>query len=148
MRRALAIGVVALLAGFRLIRWRCAATRATPSAPSSAGEAAAWNRGDLDGYLSGYEHAATTLFVGATQVYRGWDAIAAMYRKGHPDRARMGIVRFANLEVRPLGESYAVVVGRWSLERTKEAGGNAGGLFTLTLHKSAAGWRITVDHTS
>jgi uncharacterized protein (TIGR02246 family) len=113
-----------------------------------AREAAAWNRGDLDGYLSGYEHAATTEFVGATQIHHGWDAIAAMYRKGHPDAARMGIVKFSELEVRVLSSDYAVAIGHWSLERSKEAGGNAGGYFTLTLHKSAAGWRIMVDHTS
>ncbi|HEX4462068.1 MAG TPA: DUF4440 domain-containing protein [Polyangia bacterium] len=111
-------------------------------------EAAAWNRGDLDGYLSGYEHAATTEFVGASQVHHGWDAIAAMYRKGHPDAARMGSVGFSQLEVRVLSSEYALVIGHWSLTRTKEAGGNAGGWFSLTLHKSAVGWRITVDHTS
>ena len=113
-----------------------------------AREAAAWNRGDLDGYLSGYERAASTEFVGATKIEHGWDAIAAMYRKGHPDAARMGIVNFADLEIRVLSGDYALAIGHWSLTRTKEAGGNAGGFFTLTLHKSAAGWRITVDHTS
>ena len=111
-------------------------------------EAAAWNRGDLDGYLAGYERAPTTLFVGATQIYRGWDAIAAMYRKGHPDAARMGQVGFADVEIKLLDGNFALVLGRWKLSRSAAAGGDAGGFFTLTMHKGAAGWRITVDHTS
>jgi ketosteroid isomerase-like protein len=113
-----------------------------------AREAAAWNRADLDGFLSGYERAATTEMIGVHKVEHGWDAIAAMYRKGHPDAAHMGLLKFTELEVRLLSGDYALAVGHWSLERTKEAGGNVGGYFTLTLHKSSAGWRITVDHTS
>lgn len=142
--RTLGLAVLFLFASIPL----AAADESDAIRAELAREATAWNRGDLDGYLSGYERAATTEFVGATQIYRGWDAIAAMYRKGHPDAARMGIVRFADLEVRLLGGDYALAVGHWSLTRSKEAGGNVGGFFTLTLHKSAAGWRITVDHTS
>jgi len=40
--------------------------------------------------------------VGRT-LLRGWDAIAAMYRKKYGDAARMGRLAFADLEVRPLG---------------------------------------------
>lgn len=110
-------------------------------------EAAAWNRGDLDGYLAGYERAATTMMVGK-EIYRGWDSIAAHYRAGYTGARRMGRVEFRELEVRALGAGYALAVGRWSLARPAGDGGSASGFFTLTLHKGPEGWRIIVDHTS
>lgn len=111
-------------------------------------EAAAWSKGDLEGFLAGYEHAPTTLFVGRTQLYRGWDAIAAMYRAHYPGRARMGTLSFDHLEVHPLGDGYALAVGQFHLARAAADGGPASGWFTLTWHRGAAGWRILVDHTS
>lgn len=113
-----------------------------------AREVAAWNAGDLDGFLAGYERAPTTLFVGRAKLYRGWDAIAAMYKQHYPDRRKMGALRFTDLEVRPLGPDHAVAVGRFELARPAADGGPASGWFTLTWHKSAAGWRIILDHTS
>ena len=110
-------------------------------------EAAAWNRGDLDGYLAGYERAATTTMIGK-EVSRGWDAIAARYRKAYGDRARMGTLTFSELEVRPLGAGFALALGHWALARDAAAGGPVGGWFTLTLKKTRDGWRIVVDHTS
>jgi ketosteroid isomerase-like protein len=110
-------------------------------------EAAAWNRGDLDGYLSGYERAPTTTMVGS-KLLRGWDAIAAMYRTKYGDKAHMGTLTFSELDVRPLAADWALVVGHWALARDAAAGGPVGGWFTLTLHKGRDGWRIVVDHTS
>ena len=110
-------------------------------------EAAAWNRGDLDGYLAGYERAATTTMVGK-DVRRGWDAIAAHYRKSYGDRARMGTLAFRELDIRPLGAGFALALGHWALARDAAAGGPVGGWFTLTLKKTHDGWRIVVDHTS
>jgi ketosteroid isomerase-like protein len=109
-------------------------------------EAGAWNRGDLDGFLSGYDRAA--LFVGATRIYRGRDAIRAMYHQHYADRRRMGALTFTELDGRPLGPGYALAVGRWHLDRPAADGGPAGGFFTLTLHHGGDGWRILVDHTS
>ncbi|HEY1587230.1 MAG TPA: DUF4440 domain-containing protein [Polyangia bacterium] len=110
-------------------------------------EAAAWNRGDLDGYLAGYERAATTTMVGK-DVRRGWDAIAAHYRKSYGDRARMGTLAFGELDIRPLGGGFALALGHWALARDASAGGPVGGWFTLTMKKTRGGWRIVVDHTS
>ncbi len=137
----------------------CALAAALASATASADDAAdvraeiareadAWNRGDLDGYLRGYERAATTTMVGGKDLLRGWDAIAARYRDKYGDRARMGRLTFSELEVRPLGAGFALAIGRWALARDAAAGGPLGGWFTLTLKKTGDGWRIVVDHTS
>jgi ketosteroid isomerase-like protein len=110
-------------------------------------EADAWNRGDLDGYLRGYERAPTTTMVGGT-LLRGWDAIAARYREKYGDKARMGQLTFSELDVRPLAGGFALAIGHWALARDRAAGGPVGGWFTLTLRKTRDGWRIIVDHTS
>ena len=139
---------VALVATLGLARVAVAADEATAIRAELQREVTAWNAGDLDGYLSGYERGATTTMIGRTQLYRGWDAIAAMYHARFGERRRMGTLAFGDLEIRVLAPDYAVAVGRWSLQRSDEGGGPGGGFFTLTLHKGAAGWRIVLDHTS
>jgi uncharacterized protein (TIGR02246 family) len=109
-------------------------------------EAAAWNAGDLDGYLRGYAPDAT--FIGATDVQHGLEAITAKYRKRYGDARRMGTLTFSDLDIRLLSSDYALVIGRWALARPPADGGAAGGVFTLTLHHGTDGWRIVVDHTS
>jgi hypothetical protein len=109
---------------------------------------AAWNAGNIDGFLDGYERGPGTTMVGGDKVMHGWDEIAARYHSRYAGRARMGKLAFGELAIRPLGGDYAVAVGHWALERGADAGGNVGGWFTLVLHRGAAGWRIISDHTS
>ena len=112
--------------------------------------AAAWNRGDIPGFLKSYRNSPETIYIGGEGVVRGWQQIRARYMKRYmtPDRGKMGVLKFSNLEIHPLGRNYALAVGQWHLERTAANGGNVGGYFTLTFEKTPAGWRIIVDHTS
>lgn len=107
----------------------------------------AWNRGDLDGFLSGYEKSGNITFVGKT-VSRGYSGLVERYRRAYGDREKMGQLTFSELEFQPLGESGAFLIGRFALKRTQAGGGDASGRFTIVLRKSAAGWRIIHDHTS
>jgi uncharacterized protein (TIGR02246 family) len=147
MRILIACALVCIAPAARAEADAAAADDATAVRAEIAREAAAWNRGDLDGYLSGYERAPSTTMVGKT-LLRGWDAIAAKYRRDYGSKARMGALTFSELEVRPLGDGWALAIGRWALARDAAAGGPVGGVFTLTLHKGRDGWRIVVDHTS
>jgi uncharacterized protein (TIGR02246 family) len=108
-------------------------------------QAADWNRGDIPAYMKGY--APDTKFVGAA-VSRGAAAVQARYEKTYSDRAKMGRLTFSDIEIEMLGPDHASVIGRWKLDRTAEAGGNVGGLFTLVFRRTPAGWRIILDHTS
>lgn len=108
---------------------------------------AAWNRGDLAGFASGYKDAADTIFIGS-HVSRGHDELLNDYRKNYPNRDAMGTLGFSELEVRPLDDKFAVVVGKYHLDRGKKAGGNAEGIFSLVFEKTDAGWKIIVDHTT
>jgi uncharacterized protein (TIGR02246 family) len=107
----------------------------------------AWNRGDVPGFMEGYEQSDATTFVG-TNVKRGWQKLLDRYREKYPTREKMGKLQFSELEIRMLGAEYATVLGHWHLDRTAEAGGNVGGYFTLLLRKTPKGWKVFEDHTS
>ncbi|MDE1177030.1 MAG: nuclear transport factor 2 family protein [Edaphobacter sp.] len=108
---------------------------------------AAWNRGDLGAFSEAYKNAPDTLFITNT-VNRGFDGLLESYRRDYPNRAAMGTLGFSELEVKPLDERFAVVIGRYTLERGKKDGGNATGLFSLVLEKTDKGWKIVIDHTT
>jgi ketosteroid isomerase-like protein len=106
----------------------------------------AWNRGDLAGYMEGYAHTPGLLFTSGGKIRRGWDETLAAYQKRYGgDRAGMGHLDFELLEVAPVGAGAAVVLGRWRLGETAQAGS---GVFSLVLEQRPEGWRIVHDHTS
>jgi ketosteroid isomerase-like protein len=105
----------------------------------------AWNRGDIDGFMNGYARSKSTIFVSEDTVTRGWQTVRDRYKKKYSDRAKMGTLKFSNLEITPLGADSAVVLGGWKLKRAKD---QPHGRFTLIFRKIADGWRIVHDHTS
>ncbi|NQD35840.1 DUF4440 domain-containing protein [Permianibacter sp. IMCC34836] len=106
---------------------------------------AAWNRGDIDGYLSGYWQSPKLRFASGAEVTYGYAETAARYRQRYDSKAKMGELKFELLEVQQLGEHSALVFGRWQLTRATD---QPHGLFTLELEKFAEGWKVTRDHTS
>lgn len=110
-----------------------------------AAQAAAWNRGDIDGFMAGYAQTDTLRFASGGNVTYGWRPTLERYKQRYPDRATMGTLAFSDLVVTELAPDAALVFGRWKLVREKDA---PNGLFTLTLKKTAAGWRVIQDHTS
>jgi uncharacterized protein (TIGR02246 family) len=110
-------------------------------------QAQAWNRGDIDAFMNGYDNSPNTVFIGKT-VLRGYDAVRRRYREHYPTREKMGNLRFSDLSVNLLGTDYASVTGAFHLMRAASAGGNASGVFSLLFRRTPAGWKIIVDHTS
>jgi uncharacterized protein (TIGR02246 family) len=105
----------------------------------------AWNRGDVDAFLTGYWHSPDLTFSGSNGISRGWDAVLARYKKNYPSRSVMGALDFSNLEFRFLGPDAALVLGHWHLKREKD---DLGGVFSLVFQRFPEGWRIIHDHTS
>jgi beta-aspartyl-peptidase (threonine type) len=105
----------------------------------------AWNRGDVEAFLSGYWRSPDLTFSGTSGISRGWDGVLARYKKNYPDRSAMGQLDFSDLEFRFLGPDAALVLGRWHLKRDKDA---LGGVFSLVWQRFPEGWRIIHDHTS
>jgi len=108
-------------------------------------QSAAWNRGDIDGFMAGYWKSEKLTFISGTEVTRGWQPTLDRYKKGYDSRAKMGELKFSDLEFTVLSKDAAVVLGSWGLTREKD---NPHGKFTLTFRKFKEGWRIVMDHTS
>ncbi|PYS70309.1 MAG: DUF4440 domain-containing protein [Acidobacteria bacterium] len=105
----------------------------------------AWNKGDIDGYMDGYDRTEATVFISGDNVTHGWQTVRDRYKKNYDTREKMGQLTFSDLEFTVLGKDHVSVVGRWLLKRTSD---EPHGRFTLIFKKTSKGWRIIHDHTS
>ncbi|HEY2801124.1 MAG TPA: DUF4440 domain-containing protein [Chthoniobacterales bacterium] len=108
-------------------------------------QAAAWNHGDIDGFMAGYARSSKTTFVSGDKVTHGWQTVRDNYAKKYNSRAKMGTLTFSGLTITPLCDDAAIALGSWSLRRK---GDQPHGKFTLLFRKLPEGWRIVLDHTS
>ncbi len=107
---------------------------------------AAWNRHDLDGFMSGYWNSPQLTFF-STAKTSGWRATLDRYRKTYQGEGKeMGRLEFSELQIEELGPSAAFVRGNWKL--TLSDGKTPHGFFTLVFRKFPEGWKIVHDHTS
>lgn len=106
---------------------------------------AAWNRGDIEGFMDGYERAETTTFVSGDTVTHGWQTVLERYKQHYDSPAKMGTLTFSDLDIKPLSAFYALADGRWQITR---AGDAPHGRFTLLFRRTSQGWRIVHDTTT
>jgi uncharacterized protein (TIGR02246 family) len=106
---------------------------------------AAWNRGDLDGFMGGYEKSEKLLFTSAGKVRRGWNATLEKYKRSYADKGAMGKLSFELRDIRFVDTDTAVILGHWALTETPKTGG---GLFSLVMMRMEGGWKVVHDHTS
>ena len=107
-------------------------------------QVAAWNRGDLEGYMDGYQRSPDIVFISGDRVTRGWKPVLERYKRSYETREKMGVLKFSDVEITVLGRDAALVLGRWQL-RAKD---DPRGRFTLLFRRTRDGWRIVHDHTS
>jgi uncharacterized protein (TIGR02246 family) len=105
----------------------------------------AWNRGDIQTFVSTYAEDCT--FVGKT-VTQGREKVLARYKTSYGTREAMGQLTFDHLTVRSLDKEVAVVTGEFHLERSAAGGGPAHGIFSLVFELHKGQWMIALDHTS
>lgn len=110
-----------------------------------AEQSAAWNRGDLRGFMAAYEKSPRLRFASGGTITHGWQPTLDRYLQRYPDQAAMGTLAFTIHEVDLLAPDAAVVFGKWELTRAAD---RPWGLFTLVVRKRPEGWRIVSDHTS
>ena len=108
-------------------------------------QAAAWTRGDVEGFMLGYWNSPDLVFVSGANVTRGWQPTLDRYRKNYDSNEKMGALKFSDVEITVLSKDSAMVLGSWSLARASD---NPHGKFTLIFRKFKNGWRIVHDHTS
>ncbi|MFM7510378.1 MAG: YybH family protein [Bacteroidota bacterium] len=108
-------------------------------------QTAAWNKGDLQGFMKGYWENDSLRFIGKSGITYGWNNTLANYKRGYPDTAAMGKLQFTILVVKKLSSRCYEVVGKWYLKRSI---GDASGHYTLLLRKIKGSWVIVSDHSS
>src|SRR5262245_51975588 len=106
---------------------------------------AAWNRADIDAFMRHYWNSDDLTFSSGGKTTRGWKQTLDRYRQRYPTPEKMGRVTFSELEITPLGDSAALVLGQWNLKRETEP---LSGNFSLVVRKFDNRWLIIHDHTS
>ncbi len=109
-------------------------------------QAAAWNAGDLDGFMSAYSPSPTTTYIGSTGLIEGFEAIRERYAPGFAEGAERDSLRFENLRVREVDERVGVATARYVLER--EGMVTSMGPFTLVLLNVEGAWLIVHDQSA
>ncbi len=108
---------------------------------------AAWNRGDLEGFMAGYWKSPELTFFSRAQESKGWDAALDRYKKAYQGSGHeMGKLEFANVRIEMLAPDAAFVRGEFHL--TMSDGKTPHGLFTLVFRKFGDGWKIVHDHSA
>jgi ketosteroid isomerase-like protein len=106
-----------------------------------------WNDGNIDAFMQGYWQSDSLMFVGSRGITYGWKATLDSYKKGYPDKATMGTLKFDFLKLEFFDQQTTCwLLGTWHLDRPKK--GDVGGYFTLMLKKINGKWLIVSDHTS
>jgi hypothetical protein len=136
----------------------CGCVSSIPKAPTDAAiirrdigqllatQTAAWNRGDIPGFMQGYWQSDSLVFIGKRGMTYGWQPTLDNYRKSYPNTAAMGQLTFANLRITPDAPGSAHVVGRWHLARPQA--GDLQGHFLLVMRYLVGNWVIVADHSS
>lgn len=110
-------------------------------------QADAWNAGDLDKFMTAYLNSPDISFISSDGEMRGYEALNQRYRKKYGNsKETMGRLSFTDLRVTKLGDSNALCIGHWFVERDHQPKLN--GMFSLVLTRSDNAWKIIHDHTS
>lgn len=112
------------------------------------GQAAAWNKGDLAGYMDGYARMPGLIFTSGGHLRRGWQETFDRFKDRYgKDPKAMGHLAFTIDALDAVGAAgeAAIVVGHWNLTETEHAGH---GVFSLVFERRPEGWKIVHDHTS
>ncbi len=110
-------------------------------------QTAAWNRGDLAGFMRGYWNSPELTFFSGDTIFQGWNAAFERYRVkyGAPGK-QMGRLSFSNQQIEMLGANSALFTARWHLAMPD--GRKLEGLTTVLCKRMANGWKIVHDHSS
>ena len=107
-----------------------------------AEQAAAWNEGDIPGFMEAYADSAC--FITARERTCGRVAVTARYEMRYRVRKAMGKLEFDRIEVLGAGADHAWCTGAWRLTREQDT---LSCEFSLFWMRTAQGWRILRDHT-
>ena len=104
----------------------------------------AWNEGNLEKFMQTYWNSEKLSFVGSRGPTYGWQATLESYKKGYPDKAAMGNLKFTIHDMSKIDRKTVYVIGKFELTRDV---GNLSGHFTLVIQKINDEWLIISDHS-
>ena len=108
-------------------------------------QVAAWNTGNIAGYMVGYWQSDSLVFIGKSGPTYGYAATLARYQKSYPDAAAMGALTSDLLSLQRLSKDAYFAIGRWGLKRKA---GDLSGSWTLLFRRIGGKWVIVCDHSS
>ena len=108
-------------------------------------QAAAWNDGDLNAFMSGYWKNDNVRFISGGSVSKGWNQALKQYKDRYGEGASLGRLSFENLEVQMVDDEVGLVIGRYVLTRNGETDN---GVFSLVMKRFDGVWRIVADHST
>lgn len=130
-----------------------AAPTATTHAAALAGVEAmlargadAWNRGDLDAFVSDYVPGDSATYIGRTGIVRGRSAIRAVYAPRFAPGFERGTLRFEQVEVDVLAPGVANAIAWYVLSSGDSV--IARGPTSLVMRDVGGKWLIVHDHSS
>ncbi|MGE5340042.1 MAG: YybH family protein [Candidatus Omnitrophota bacterium] len=103
----------------------------------------AWNAGDLNGFMAAYWKSDQFTFQGKTRL-SGWETLYNKYKTGYSGE-KMGQLDFTRIDIKPISDDHAYVLGHWKVT-TKDSAKE--GEFTLILRRFGSDWKIILDHSS
>jgi uncharacterized protein (TIGR02246 family) len=106
---------------------------------------AAWNCGDLDGYLASYWDSDKTIWISSGSLTRGKVEIVKACKARFATSQQLGKLTVAELEIDVLTATDATAFGRWMLVGEDKM---AEGFFTVQLRKIEGTWLFVSDHSS
>lgn len=110
-------------------------------------QVAAWNRGDLKGFMQGYWNSPDLVFASGMREIRGWNNVyqryQTRYQSGDHEMGKLYLAYSNGVHV--LSPELAYVDGEYRL--TMSGGKESHGVFTLIFRKFPEGWRIVHDRT-
>jgi beta-aspartyl-peptidase (threonine type) len=105
----------------------------------------AWNQGDLEAFMEHYWQSESLTFSSEGKTTTGWNETLQRYRERYATQEAMGRLTLSELQITPLGDSAALVLGKWKVQRAREP---LSGNFSLVVRKFDNRWLIVHDHTS
>jgi len=109
------------------------------------GQAAQWNKGDIEAFMQDYWKSDKLQFIGSKGVTYGWQQTFDNYKRRYPDKAAMGQLTFDILNAQRLSKKVISITGKFTLKREKDM---PTGYFLLLWKKIKGRWVIIADHTS
>jgi hypothetical protein len=108
-------------------------------------QVAAWNNGDIDGFMAEYWPSDNLTFRTPKGATRGWAAVRDRYKQAYPTPADMGRLTFDVGRISQPSADEAEVAGRF---RQDLPAGRQSGRFYLHLRRLDGQWRIVRDLTT